>query len=73
MQDLHVRLSLGGPQWNPEKGKVVKCDYCMDRVDLGLKPACVTICTTHCLHFGRPEEVPQVRRERYAKAMATLE
>ena len=48
----------GAPQWNPETGKVVKCDYCKDRVDLGLKPACATICTTHCLHFGRPEEVP---------------
>ena len=43
----------GAPQWNPETGKVVKCDYCKDRVDAGLKPACATICTTHCLHFGK--------------------
>jgi Fe-S-cluster-containing dehydrogenase component len=63
----------GAPQWNQETGKVVKCDYCMERVDAGLKPACATICTTHCLHFGRPEEVPQVRRERYAQAMSTFE
>lgn len=63
----------GAPQWNPETGKVVKCDYCKDRLDQGLKPACVTICTTHCLRFGRPEDVPHIRRERYAKATAALE
>jgi Fe-S-cluster-containing dehydrogenase component len=52
---------------------VVKCDYCKDRIDEGLKPACVTICTTHCLHFGTTDEIPPLRRERYAKAMASLE
>jgi Fe-S-cluster-containing dehydrogenase component len=63
----------GAPQWNPQQGKVVKCDYCKDRVDAGLKPACATICTTHCIHFGKANEVPQVRRERYARAMSALE
>ena len=43
----------GAPQWDPEKGKVVKCDYCMDRVDQGLEPACVAKCVTKCLHFGK--------------------
>lgn len=63
----------GAPQWNQETGKVVKCDYCKDRVDAGLKPACVAVCTTHCLYFDTPEEVPPVRRERYAKAMAAFD
>ena len=63
----------GAPQWNPETGKVVKCDYCMDRIDQGLKPACVTVCTTRCLDFGRANDLPPVRRERYAQAMAALE
>lgn len=63
----------GAPQWNKETGRVVKCDYCMDRIDEGLEPACVTICTTHCLHFGEADKVPQVRRERYARAMAAFE
>ncbi len=39
------------PQRNPETNKAVKCDYCMDRVDAGLRPACVTKCTTHALQF----------------------
>jgi Fe-S-cluster-containing dehydrogenase component len=39
------------PQYNPDTNKAVKCDYCMDRVDQGLKPACVTKCTTHALKF----------------------
>jgi Fe-S-cluster-containing dehydrogenase component len=61
----------GAPQWNPEIGKVVKCDYCMDRIDAGLKPACVTVCTTQCLDFDRTERLPSIKRERYARAMAS--
>ena len=39
------------PQRNPETNKAIKCDYCMDRVDAGMKPACVTKCTTRALQF----------------------
>jgi len=60
----------GAPQWNPEKGKVVKCDYCMDRIDQGLQPACVSKCVTHCLHFGVADQLDTSRRERLAKAVA---
>lgn len=63
----------GAPQWNPETGTVVKCDYCMDRIDQGLKPACVTICTTHCLEFGEAVELPTIRRERHARRIAAGE
>ena len=41
------------PQLNPATGKAVKCDYCLDRVDRGLKPACVAKCATHALRFVR--------------------
>jgi Fe-S-cluster-containing dehydrogenase component len=62
----------GAPQFNLDTGKVVKCDYCKDRIDAGLKPACVTVCTTHCLSFGRADAVPDARRERYARLIAEL-
>jgi Fe-S-cluster-containing dehydrogenase component len=60
----------GAPQWNPETGKVVKCDYCMDRVDQGLEPACVAKCVTHCLSFGRAEQMDLTKRERFARTVA---
>lgn len=60
----------GAPQWNPATRKVVKCDYCMDRLDAGLEPACVNNCTTKCLHFGYPCEIPNLKRTRYAKKVA---
>ncbi len=37
------------PVHNPETGIAAKCDMCMDRIDAGLQPACVTKCTTHAL------------------------
>jgi Fe-S-cluster-containing dehydrogenase component len=42
----------------------------MDRVDQGLKPACVTKCITHCLHFEKADQPDSSRRERFAKNMA---
>jgi len=62
----------GAPQWNPDTNKAVKCDYCMDRIDVGLKPACVTICTTQCLYFVSADQAPQNRRDQYARTMAAM-
>ncbi len=39
------------PQRNPDVKKAIKCDYCLDRVDAGLRPACVTKCTNSALQF----------------------
>ena len=45
------------PQHNPLTNKMVKCDYCVDRIDAGLKPACITKCTTHALKLVTLSEV----------------
>jgi Fe-S-cluster-containing dehydrogenase component len=45
----------------------------MDRLDKGEKPACVTVCVTHCLSFGPAETLPDIRRSRHAKSVAALE
>jgi Fe-S-cluster-containing dehydrogenase component len=63
----------GTPQWNPTTGKAVKCDYCMDRVDQGLEPACVTKCITKCLHFGTPSAKSRTTRERHARIVADFD
>ncbi len=43
------------PVFDEENGVLLKCDYCVDRVDAGGTPACVVGCTTSALRFVRPE------------------
>jgi len=57
------------PQWNSKAGKVMKCDMCMDRIDKGDKPACVSACPTNALEFGKPGEMSHKAREKYAFAL----
>lgn len=54
------------PQWNAQTGKVNKCDLCKDRIDQGLKPACVTTCAMSCLYFTTPAKASEKRPQSYA-------
>jgi Fe-S-cluster-containing dehydrogenase component len=54
-----VACPWGAAQWNPQSEKAVKCDLCKDRMDQGLKPVCVTVCTTQCLSVKEIEEPAQ--------------
>lgn len=51
------------PQLDPVKGQVSKCNMCVDRLEVGLKPACVSACLGNALDFGVVENVPENREE----------
>lgn len=50
------------PQLDPMAGQVEKCNMCIDRLEVGLKPACVSACVGNALDFGVVETIPE-RRE----------
>ncbi len=51
------------PQLDPVKGQVSKCNMCVDRLEVGLKPACVAACVGNALDFGVVETVPENREQ----------
>jgi anaerobic carbon-monoxide dehydrogenase iron sulfur subunit len=56
------------------KRTAVKCDRCVDRLKIGLVPACVDACPTHALEFGEEEDLVSEKRlstaARVAKAVS---
>lgn len=55
------------PQLDPVKGQVSKCNMCVDRLEVGLKPACVAACVGNALDFGVIETVPAGREQARAE------
>ncbi|WP_456433138.1 4Fe-4S dicluster domain-containing protein [Thermosulfuriphilus sp.] len=55
----------GIPQWNAVKGRIHKCDYCLERIDRGLEPACVARCPTRALRFMTSQEAAYLKRARW--------
>ncbi|VAW99902.1 Anaerobic dimethyl sulfoxide reductase chain B, iron-sulfur binding subunit [hydrothermal vent metagenome] len=49
------------PQLDSNKGHVQKCNMCVDRLEVGLKPACVSACLATALDFGVIETTPENR------------
>lgn len=45
------------PQYDTETGKMSKCDFCVDYIDQGLAPACVSSCQMRALDFGEVSEL----------------
>ncbi len=50
------------PQLDHSKGHVSKCNMCVDRLEVGLKPACVSACLAGALDFGVMETTPENRQ-----------
>ena len=51
------------PQLDPVRGQVTKCNMCIDRLEAGLKPACVSACLGKALEFGVIENIPEGRTQ----------
>ncbi|OGI37826.1 MAG: aspartate carbamoyltransferase [Candidatus Muproteobacteria bacterium RBG_16_62_13] len=49
------------PQLDTQAGHVSKCNMCVDRLEVGLKPACVAACLAGALDFGVIETKPDNR------------
>lgn len=51
------------PQLDPVNGQVEKCNMCVDRLEVGLKPACVSACVGNALNFGVVENMSENREQ----------
>jgi len=58
------------PKFSPKTKRVYKCTMCVDRVSVGLQPACVKACPTSCLQFGTKEQMLQVANTRVEQLKA---
>ena len=58
------------PKFSQKTNRVYKCTLCVDRVSVGLQPACVKACPTSCLQFGTKEQMLQVADTRVQQLKA---
>lgn len=56
------------PRKDPVTGQLSKCDMCIDRIQNGMKPACVLSCPTGAMSFGEEEKIDALAQERLAAA-----
>lgn len=52
------------PRYHGPQGKINKCTGCLDRVENGMLPACVTTCQPKALMFGDRDEMIAIAKER---------
>ena len=58
------------PRFHPTTGKMAKCTLCVDRVSVGLEPACIKACPTGCLQFGTKDDMVALGNARVAQLKA---
>jgi formate dehydrogenase beta subunit len=59
------------PKFHEATGKMAKCTLCVDRVGVGLEPACVKACPTGCLQFGTKDDMLDMGRHRVDQLRAS--
>ncbi len=62
-----------GARYTHPDGYADKCTFCEHRLKEGKDPACVSVCPTHCMHFGDLDDpngnLSQLLRERKHKRL----
>ena len=58
------------PRFSAKTGKMAKCTLCVDRVSVGLEPACIKACPTGCLHFGTKDDMLALGQQRVEQLKA---
>jgi Fe-S-cluster-containing dehydrogenase component len=46
-----------------------KCNFCLDRLENGLKPACISICPARALHAGSIDELSLLAARKSARQL----
>jgi formate dehydrogenase beta subunit len=52
------------PRYTARSNKMAKCTLCVDRVTVGLEPACIKACPTGCLQFGDKATLVEMGKHR---------
>ena len=47
-------------QFDDEREVAVKCDLCIDRLEDGKMPACMSVCPTGCIRLGEKKSIAAV-------------
>ncbi len=47
----------GAPQYDPDEGRVRKCNLCVEEIDKGNSPVCVTACPLRAIEIGWLEAI----------------
>ena len=52
------------PRFDRGRRKVYKCNFCIDRVEAGLEPACVKTCPTQAISYGSKAKMAALAQEK---------
>ena len=52
------------PRFDKGTKKVYKCNMCIDRVEVGLEPACVKTCPTNAISWGSQEDMVSLANQK---------
>lgn len=58
-----IACPFGAPRF-PEGTRMIKCHFCIDRVEQGFEPACVRVCPGRAIGYGPMEEIAEQKARR---------